>query len=69
MRKIAIGCWLIGSVLILTGIQTMAAETPAAVYGSGPNKFSLATGSPGELGLLQVLAETFGAQVKAQMAW
>lgn len=36
-----------------------AADKPAAVYGSGAQKFSLAAGSPGELGLLKVLAETF----------
>ena len=29
-------------------------------YGSGRNQFALATGSPGELGLLKLLAEEFG---------
>ncbi|RJR47900.1 MAG: ABC transporter substrate-binding protein [Deltaproteobacteria bacterium] len=47
----------------------MAADQPAAVYGSGTQQFSLATGSPGELGLLKVLAETFGKQNDAKMAW
>jgi tungstate transport system substrate-binding protein len=41
----------------------------AGVYGNGPNKFSLATGSPGELGLLKVLAETFGSKEKATLCW
>ena len=39
------------------------------VYGAGTHRFSLATGSPGELGLLKVLAETFGQQNNAAMTW
>jgi tungstate transport system substrate-binding protein len=39
------------------------------VYGSGPNKFSLATGSPGELGILKVLGESFGKEAKATLCW
>lgn len=55
--------------IILSGISAYAVDQPAAVYGSGAHQFSLATGSPGELGLLQVLAEAFGKQDNAQMAW
>ena len=44
-------------------------EQPAAVYGTGVHQFSLATGSPGELGLLKTLAEAFGKQDNAKMAW
>jgi len=36
------------------------AQKVAAAYGQGPGKFSLATGSPGELSLLQALGEAFG---------
>ena len=39
--------------LVMLGTSCYAGEQPAAVYGSGANQFSLATGSPGELGLLQ----------------
>jgi tungstate transport system substrate-binding protein len=39
------------------------------VWGTGSQRFSLATGSPGELGLLQALAERFTAANDAQMAW
>ncbi|MCX5718214.1 MAG: substrate-binding domain-containing protein [Nitrospirae bacterium] len=39
------------------------------VYGNGPNKFSLATGSPGELGILKVLGESFGKEAKATLCW
>ena len=39
------------------------------VYGSGANKFSVATGSPGELGLLKVLGETFGKDMNSTLCW
>ena len=46
-----------------------ADEKCTEVYGSGSNKFSLATGSPGELGLLRVLGETFGKEMDATLCW
>jgi tungstate transport system substrate-binding protein len=55
--------------LMTWGSSSYAGEQPAAVYGTGVNQFSLATGSPGELGLLKVLAETFGKQDNAKMTW
>ncbi|MFZ5450485.1 MAG: substrate-binding domain-containing protein [Thermodesulfobacteriota bacterium] len=54
---------------LLWGAAANAGDQPTAVYGSGAHQFSLATGSPGELGLLKVLAETFGKENNAQMAW
>jgi tungstate transport system substrate-binding protein len=54
---------------LLWGAAVSAGDQPAAVYGSGAQQFSLATGSPGELGLLKVLAEAFGKQNNAKMAW
>jgi tungstate transport system substrate-binding protein len=47
----------------------LAADETGATYGSGKNRFSLATGSPGELGLLKLLAEEFARQADAQMVW
>ena len=44
-------------------------EQCTEVYGSSPNKFSLATGSPGELGLLRVLGETFSKEMDATLCW
>lgn len=44
-------------------------EKCTAVYGSGPNSFSLATGSPGELGLLRVFAESFGKEMDTALCW
>jgi len=46
-----------------------AADESGATYGSGKNRFSLATGSPGELGLLKLLAEDFARKADAQMIW
>lgn len=40
-----------------------------ASYGSGANTFTLATGSPGELGLLQALGEEFDKRANAKMIW
>ena len=36
--------------LVMLGTSCYAGDQPAAVYGNGANQFSLATGSPGELG-------------------
>jgi len=49
--------------------MSLAQEKCAGLYGSGPEKFSLATGSPGELGLLKVLAETFSSREKTTLCW
>lgn len=59
------------STLMLLPIgQTLAqSRQPDAVWGHGPNRFSLATGSPGELGLLEVLARDFAAQADATVLW
>lgn len=45
------------------------APPPDAVWGSGPQVFSLATGSPGELGLLEALANGFASQHAATLRW
>jgi tungstate transport system substrate-binding protein len=50
-------------------LPALAADETGATYGSGKNRFSLATGSPGELGLLKVLAEEFARRAEAQMEW
>lgn len=40
-----------------------------AVYGQNEKRFSLATGSPGELGLLEALADAFNAEHGTSMCW
>jgi tungstate transport system substrate-binding protein len=49
-------------VLALLAVSAVAQEEVAGTYGQGPEVFTLATGSPGELGLLQVLGETFSKE-------
>ncbi|MBE0584365.1 MAG: substrate-binding domain-containing protein [Desulfofustis sp.] len=57
-------------IALLTFVSTAVAdEHYAAVYGAGQQSFSLATGSPGELGLLKVLGEAFAEQKDAQLKW
>ncbi len=48
---------------------TASDEKCDALYGNGSARFSLATGSPGELGLLQVLAEAFSSAKDTVMCW
>ncbi len=38
-------------------------------YGSGANPFILATGSPGELGLLKALGEAYATKENATLLW
>jgi tungstate transport system substrate-binding protein len=38
-------------------------------YGTGPNRFSVATGSPGELGLLKALGEAFSSKLNTTLLW
>jgi tungstate transport system substrate-binding protein len=52
--------------LLLLAQGVSAQEKPTATYGAGPQVFALATGSPGELGLLKVLAESFDKEQKGQ---
>ena len=41
----------------------------AAVYGKGANKMIVATGSPGELGLLKEIGEAFAEEYDATLYW
>ena len=55
------------------GVQSAAAQNdppkPEAIYGQGSKNFTLATGSPGELGLLQALGEAFDKKAGARLIW
>ncbi len=53
------------------GIPAAAQEKVAGTYGQGTEVFSLATGSPGELGLLKVLGEAFSQEQggKISLKW
>jgi tungstate transport system substrate-binding protein len=62
-------CLLTFTILLLSVSVSFAQEKCEAVYGSSANKFSLATGSPGELGILKVLGETFAKENDATLCW
>lgn len=66
LRKI---CIFVVCSLFLTAALSFAEDKCDAIYGGGLNKFSLATGSPGELGILKVLGEAFAKENNAALCW
>lgn len=54
--------------LALAALPAWAGDC-AATYGTGAKAFSLATGSPGELGLLEQLANAFNARNGSSLCW
>ncbi len=55
--------------LLAISTNSLAQEKYAGEYGNGPYTFSLATGSPGELGLLKVLGEAFAWKANTTLLW
>lgn len=43
--------------------------SPAATWGTGPNVLRIATGSPGELGLLEAISTAFATRNDASVVW
>jgi len=67
-KRIAISIFFTSFLLVATSSgHTQTACT--ASYGKGPNMFSLATGSPGELGLLKALGEAFAKKHNTTLCW
>ena len=64
---------LLTALLLGLGMQTSTAQSNPpkveATYGQGAKSFKLATGSPGELGLLQELGEAFDKKEGARLVW
>jgi tungstate transport system substrate-binding protein len=60
---------LIPIVLLSLATAAWGASDCKAVYGDGTHKFTLATGSPGELGLLEELAEAFNEKHDTAVCW
>lgn len=60
---------LVFVLILLLSPAAMAAEGCKKVYGDGPNKLTLATGSPGELGLVEALGRSFLPREKASLCW
>jgi len=55
--------------IFLVSGSLYAEQKCTEVYGKGLNKISVATASPGELGLLKVLGEEFSKQENATLCW
>jgi len=55
--------------LVFCGFMMPSIAADTVTYGSGRNVFSLATGSPGELGLLRLLGEAFAEKEQASLRW
>ena len=62
---------ILAVVLALLAVPSLglAQVKVAQTYGAGPNVFTLATGSPGELGLLKLLGEAFASKNGATLKW
>jgi tungstate transport system substrate-binding protein len=56
-------------IVFVAASLAIAEEKCTESYGIGPDKFSLATGSPGELGLIKVLGETFSNEMATTLCW
>lgn len=56
-------------ILLATSSAASAGDECKATYGNGQHKFTLATGSPGELGLLKALAHELGKKHDVVMCW
>ncbi len=70
MKRLAAVIMILNLALVLSTIApALAGDKCNAVYGDGPNKIYLATGSPGELGLVEVLAKPFISANKASLCW
>jgi tungstate transport system substrate-binding protein len=55
--------------LFITSLPCLAQPKVEASYGQGPNVFLLATGSPGELGLLEQLGNAFAKKADSTLQW
>jgi tungstate transport system substrate-binding protein len=70
MKSRTIIPWWVSMLVIMLGFTVSGAqETYDGVYGNGPNRFSLATGSPGELGILKALGEAFSVKADTTLLW
>ena len=69
MRRAGCSALLIPLVLATLWSYGFAQSTCTEVYGSGNRTFSVATGSPGELGLLKALGEAFAKEAGASLCW
>jgi tungstate transport system substrate-binding protein len=60
---------VVAALMFCVGTMASASDQCTELYGDSPKKFSLATGSPGELGLLKVLADAFNKANRISLCW
>lgn len=62
---------LLGAVIFtfVFALNAHATDNCKTVYGNGKDRVVLATGSPGELGLLENLAQAFNSSNDTSMCW
>lgn len=68
VNRQVLSIFIFGS-LLLAATVSFAQDGCKAVYGEGANRIRLATGSPGELGLLEVLAGAFNKKHDTSLCW
>lgn len=61
--------WILAVSFISFLSSTCFAKDCKEIYGDSPKRFSLATGSPGELDLLKELAQTFNKEHGTSLCW
>lgn len=70
MKRLRIGTLTMPALLLWALCVTAgAAETCDALYGEGKSRIALATGSPGELGLVEALALPFARENAIALCW
>lgn len=61
------------NIFVLVGLLAFSSNISASdckqIYGDGTMTLNLATGSPGELGLVEVLSNEFAKEAKARICW
>ena len=68
-RCCLIKCLLVIVLSIIVTLPVFAGDECTAVYATGAHSFRLATGSPGELGMLKAIAEVFNAKYDTRLCW
>jgi len=68
-RSSQLSWFLISALLLSVSPLVSVANECTEVYGKGPNQFTLATGSPGELGLLEKLITPFNRKHDVTICW
>lgn len=60
---------MVCAIFFFASTSILSAADCDAVYGSGKHEFRLATGSPGELGLLNMLVDNFNKENNTRLCW